>query len=117
MRVVKTYETFVGKEVPTEFDADFAMAKIKHFYSEYDVKNMIDDEIPNWVEEDQIGDKYEGPVDWYYDNGYGEVEEVVSDQLIDWYEIEFQKQLTEEQREDLSQRIIKSYPGLDPNNY
>ena len=28
MRVVKTYETFIG-----EFDSDFVMAKIKHFYT------------------------------------------------------------------------------------
>ncbi len=111
MRIVKTYENFM------DFDPEFAMAKIKHFYTDYDVKNMVDDEIPNWVEEDQIGDNHEGAVDWYYDNGSGEAEEVVIDQLINWYESEFKKELTEEQREQLSQRIVKSYPGLDPNNY
>lgn len=117
MKKVKTYESFIGKEVSDEFDADFAVAKINHFYSEYDVKNMIDDEIENWVEEEQIGDDYEGKVDWYYDNASGEAEEVVINQLIDWYEREFKKELSEEQIEDLSQRIIKSYSGLDTNNY
>ena len=111
MKIVKTYENFM------DFDPDFAMAKIKHLYSEYDVKNMVDDEIENWVEEDQIGDNYEGKIDWYYDNASGEAEEVVIDQLIDNYEMEFKKELTEDQRDQLSQRIIKSYPGLDPNNY
>jgi hypothetical protein len=117
MKIVKTYENFIGKKVPTDFDADFAVAKIKHFYSDYDVKNMVDDEIVNWVDEEQIGDKYEDAIDWYYSNGSGAVEEVVIDQLIDWYEKEFQKELTEEQRKQLSDRIIKEYPGVDPNNY
>jgi hypothetical protein len=111
MKIVKTYENFM------DYDPDFAVVKIKHFFSEYDVKNMIDDEIENWVEEEQIADNYEGKVDWYYENASGEAEEVVIDQLIDWYEKEFKKELSDEQREDLSQRIIKSYPGLDPNNY
>jgi hypothetical protein len=111
MKLIKTYENF------SEFDPDFAIAKIKHKYSEYDVKNMVDDEIENWVEENQIGDNYEGKVDWYYDNAAGEAEEVVVDQLIDWYETDFNKELTEEQREQLSKLIIKSYPGIDPNNY
>lgn len=111
MKIVKTYENFM------DFDPDFAIAKIKHFYSEYDVKNMVDDEIENWVEEEQIGDNYEGKVDWYYDNASGEAEEVVIDQLIDWYEKQFNKKLTEEQRDQLSQRIVKEYPGIDPSNY
>jgi head-tail adaptor len=111
MKLVKTYENFI------DFDSDFAIAKIKHFYTEYDVKNMVDDEIENWVEEEQIGDSYEGKVDWYYDNASGEAEEVVIDQLIDWYEKEFKKELTEDQRIKLSDRILKEYPGIDPNNY
>jgi hypothetical protein len=120
MKTVKTYETFIDKKVPTDFDSDFAIAKIKHFYTAYDVKNMVDDEIENWVEDHQVGDEHEGKVDWYYDHGTessGEAEEVIVDQLINWYEKEFDKELTEEQREELSQKIIESYPGLDPNNY
>lgn len=111
MKTIKTYENFM------DFDPDFAIAKIKHFYSDYDVKNMVDDEIENWVEDDQIGDNYEGKVDWYYDNASGEAEEVVIGQLINWYEDEFKKELDEEQKEQLFKRIIKEYPGIDPNNY
>ena len=111
MKIVKTYENFM------DFDPDFAIAKIKHFFSDYDVKNMVDDEIENWVEDEQIGDDYEGKVDWYYDNASGEAEEVVIDQLINWYENEYQKELTDEQRDQLSELIIKSYPGINTNNY
>ncbi len=111
MKIVKTYENFM------DFDPDFAIAKIKHFFSDYDVKNMVDDEIENWVEDEQIGDDYEGKVDWYYDNASGESEEVVIDQLIDWYEKEFNKELDDTQRDELYKRIVKEYPGIDPNNY
>jgi hypothetical protein len=117
MKLIKLYEAFIGKEVPTDFDVDFAVAKIKHFYSEYDVKNMVDDEIENWVEDDQIGDNYEDKVDWYYDNASGEAEEVVISQLINWYEDEFKKELTEEQKIQLYEIIIKEYSGINPNNY
>jgi hypothetical protein len=111
MKTIKTYENFM------DFDPNFAIAKIKHFFSEYDVKSMVDDEIKNWVEEDQIGDSYEDAIDWYYDNGSGEAEEVVVDELINWYETEFKKELTDEQREELSNTIIKEYDFLNSNNY
>jgi BioD-like phosphotransacetylase family protein len=111
MKTIKTYENFM------DFDPDFAIAKIKHFYSDYDVKNMVDNEIENWVEDDQISNNYEGKVDWYYDNASGEAEEVVIGQLINWYEDEFKKELNEEQKDQLSKVIIKEYPGIDPNNY
>lgn len=112
MKIVKTYEAFIN-EAKKLGPIDL----IKKNYTEYDVKNMIDEEIPNWVEEDQIGDEYEGAVDWYYVKGAGEVEEFVIDQLINWYEKESGNQLSEEKRAKLSEEIIESYPGLDPNNY
>lgn len=134
MKLVKRYETFIGKEVPKEFDANFAIAKIKHFYSEYDVKNIFDDEIVSWVDEDEIPDKYENVWDWFYakmfvDNSEREklyakqrevaivVSEITVDRLIDWYEKEFNMELSEEQREELSKRIIKAYEGINPENW
>ena len=114
MKIVKTYESFIN-EAKKLGPIDL----IKKNYTQYDVKNMIDEEIPNWVEEDQIGDKYDGAVDWYYDNGAGGAEEVVIVQLINWYEKESGNQLSEEKRAKLSKEIInkQNYPGLDPDNY
>ena len=112
MKIVKTYEAFINESIDLG-----PIDLIKKNYTEYDVKNMIDEEIPIWVEEDQIGDKYDGAVDWYYVNGAGEAEEFVIDQLINWYEKESGNQLSEEKRAKLSEEIIESYPGLDPNNY
>jgi len=126
MKLVKKYEAFIGKEISQEFDADFAMAKIKHFYSEYEVKELFDDELPNWVD-DSVYQNFEDVCDWFYDNSIDDsdlkkniaisVSDIVSDQLIDWYEREFKIELTEPQREELSKRIIKTYEGIDPNNW
>jgi hypothetical protein len=128
MRVVKTYETFIG-----EFDADFAMAKIKHFYSDFKIKEMFDEELPNWVDENEVGDKYEDVCDWFYDSHSEDsknpdiiskkrqiafaTSELVVEQLIDWYEEEFSQDLTDEQREELSKRIIETYEGINPENW
>ena len=128
MRVVKTYETFIG-----EFDADFVMAKIKHFYSDFKIKEMFDEELPNWVDENEVGDKYEDVYDWFYDSHSEDsknpdiiskkrqiafaTSELVVEQLIDWYEEEFSQNLTDEQREELSKRIIETYEGIDPKNW
>lgn len=133
MKTIKTYETFIGKEVSQEFDADFAIAKIKHFYNDYEVKDIFDEELKNWISEDEIGEKWEDIYDWFYDNYKEEsksqevidkkaqlalaVSDVVVDQLMDWYEKEFKIELTESQRDELSKRIIKTYEGIDPNNW
>ena len=128
MRVVKTYETFIG-----EFDSDFVMAKIKHFYTDFKIKEMFDEELPNWVDENEVGDKYEDVYDWFYDSHSEDsknpdiiskkrqiafaTSELVVEQLIDWYEEEFSQDLTDEQREELSKRIIETYEGIDTKNW
>ena len=43
--------------------------------------------------------------------------ELVVEQLIDWYEEEFSQDLTDEQREELSKRIIETYEGINPENW
>ena len=106
MRVVKTYENFL------EFDIDFAMAKIKHHFSDYDVKNMVDDEIENWVDDSNLGQEYENKREWYDKHGAGEAEEVVADEIVDWYEKEFSKELDDKQRENLYNLVLKTYDTL-----
>jgi len=133
MKIVKTYEIFIDKKVSSEFDANFAIAKIKHFFSEYEVKDLFDEELKNWISEDEIGDSWDSIYNWFYDSYKEEslrqevvdkkaeialaVSEIVVDQLMDWYEREFKTELTEEQRDELSKRIIKTYEGIDPINW
>jgi hypothetical protein len=112
MRVLKKYENF------RDFDIDFTMAKIKHHFPEYDVKNKVDDEIENWVDDENLkeisrgGYEYETKREWYDEHGSGEAEEVVADQLVEWFEDEFSQELTEEQKEQLSQRLLQTYDSL-----
>lgn len=119
MKIVKTYENFITKEVNDGFDPEFAMAKIKHFFSEYDVKNLVDDEIENWVDDSNLselnrsGQEYETKREWYDDHGSGEAEEVVADQLANWYQKEFKKELTEEELEVLIKKIYETYGTLE----
>ena len=108
------------------------MAKIKHFYSDFKIKEMFDEELPNWVDESEYI-KYEDVCDWFYDSHSEDsknpdiiskkrqiafaTSELVVEQLIDWYEEEFSQDLTDEQREELSKRIIETYEGIDPKNW
>lgn len=110
MKSIKTYERFI-LETQTEFDLDFALSKIKDFYSQSQIEKMIRDEVDNWVE-DTESMEYENPMDWYSNNGSGEVEEIVIDQLMDWYEGEYSTELTDSQRVDLSNQIIATYSEL-----
>lgn len=127
MRVLKKYENF------REFDIDFAVAKIKHFYTDHKVKDLFDDELQNWISEDEIGEGWEDIYDWFYDNYKEEsltnevitkkrqlalaVSDMVVEQIIDWYENNFEFELTQEQKDLLSERIIETYEGIDPKNW
>jgi hypothetical protein len=94
---------------------------------------MFDEELPNWVDENEVSDKYEDVFDWFYDS-YSEdsknpdiiskkrqiafaTSELVVEQLIDWYEEKFSQDLTDEQREELSKRIIETYEGINSENW
>jgi len=110
MRIVKTYENF------REFDIDFIMAKIKHHYSDYDIKNLVDEEIEELVDDRTLSSKrlgkeegYETKREWYDDHGNGEAEELATERLVDWYIDEFGEELTEEQKEELSKKLIITY--------
>jgi hypothetical protein len=117
--VVKTYENFL------EFDINFAIAKIKHFWSEYDVKDLVDEEIEELVDDISLSDitlsskrlgrevEYETKREWYDDHGNGEAEELAAERLVDWYETEFNKELTEEQKLSLTSSLLDENTGYD----
>ncbi len=119
MKVVKTYENFL------EFDINFAIAKIKHHYSEYDVKNLVDEEIEELVDDSSLTDitlsskrlgqeqEYETKREWYDDHGNEEAEELAAERLVDWYENEWGKELTDEQKHALSSALLDEKTGYD----
>lgn len=115
MKAVKTYESFLQNE----FDINFVMAKIKSYWSEYDVINLVDEEIEEIIDDSNLTDKnksghqYETKREWYDDHGNGEAEELVAERIVDWYESEYNKILTEEQKSLIVKGILDEKTGFD----
>ncbi len=106
MKIVKTYESF------REFDVDFVMSKIRHHFSDDVVKKMVDDEIDAWVDDSNLTGS-STKKDWYIELGVGAVEEIISDQIFDWYENEFADiEISDEQKKELIKKIVSTYDTL-----
>lgn len=93
-----------------EFDITFAMSKIKEQYSEEKVAEMFDNEILEWVDPDWE-DEYESEYDWYMDHNNGEAQDVIIEQIINWYRSEYKKELSDNEYLELFDEI-KSHYGI-----
>jgi hypothetical protein len=60
-------------------DIDFIMTKIKEKFPKEDVDKMLSNEIIEWIPDGK-------DEDWYKENNNGEAEDVIIDDLIDWFE-------------------------------
>lgn len=92
------------------FDTDFIIAKIKEEFSEQKVAEMLDEEILEWTDEDW-SDEHDSEYDWYIDHNNGEAQDVIIDQMINWYERNHNN-LTIDKEIELSQVIKDNYPPL-----
>ena len=63
------------------FDIDFAIVKIREHFSEEEVDAMVKKEISEWADDEGF----------YSSNGNGEAEEVVMQEMINWFKREFSK--------------------------
>lgn len=107
MRYLKTYESSVS-----QFDLNFAMAKIKEQFDEDKVISMFDEEVLEWVDSDWQDD-YESEYDWYMDHNNGEAQDSVINQIIHWYKKEFDKRLSIDEHSDLFDAIKSEYDCLN----
>jgi hypothetical protein len=98
-------------ESNVEFDVEFAITKIKDKFSEDEVNILFDNELLEWVDPDW-SDEYDSEYDWYVEHNNGEAQDVVIDQLIDWYMKEYGEISVDEQIE-LKDRIKKEYDVLN----
>lgn len=105
MRYLRKYN-----ENTTSFDIDFAITKIKEKYSEDEVTSRFDEEVLEWVDSDWK-DEYDSEYDWYMDHNNGEAQDVVIDEMIDWYQSEHGNISVEEQIE-LKKKIQGEYECL-----
>lgn len=99
----KAIKTWIDKnssinENKTEFDIDFAIAKIKENFSFEKVKSMLDKEIFEWTPEDENGD-------YYSKHSNGEAEDIVITYIIDWYQKKYPQDYSEDSIEELKLAI------------
>lgn len=102
MRLVKKFESY------TQFDQNFVLAKISQYFSQQQVSEMVSDELKNLLEDTEI-DTHRSFNDWYSQWGMGQVEELVCDRIIDWYETHFQQNLTDEQKDIITSKLLVRY--------
>lgn len=92
------------------FDIDFAITKIKEKFTEDFVTSRFDEEVLEWVDSDWK-DEYGSEYDWYVDHNNGEAQDVVIDEIIDWYQSEHGSISVDEQIE-LKKKIQEEYECL-----
>ena len=85
------------------FDIDFAIVKIREHFSEEEVASMVSKEISEWADDE----------DFYSSNGNGEAEEVVIQEMINWFKREFSKQIEEDEFIVLEDEIRTAYRALN----
>lgn len=85
------------------FDIDFAIVKIREHFSEEEVASMVSKEISEWADDE----------DFYSNNGNGEAEEVVIQEMINWFKREFSKQIEESDFAVLEDEIKAVYQVLN----
>ena len=102
MKYLKKYN-----ESKEQQDIVFVMTKIKEQYSLDKVKDMLKDEVKQWIPE-------EGDPDFYSTSGNGEAEDVIIDQMIVWFEKNYYS-LSDENFESVRQLIEEEYQILKFN--
>jgi hypothetical protein len=87
----------------TNLDIDFVIVKIREHFSEEEVGGMVNREISEWSDDDEF----------YSNNGNGEAEEVVIQEMINWFKREFSKQIEESDFAALEDEIKAAYQALN----
>jgi hypothetical protein len=101
--------TMIG-ESSLEFDVEFAINKIKNKFKQEDVKRLFSDELLEWIDPDW-SDKYDSEHDWYNDHNNGEIQDIIIEQIINWYVKEYGK-ISVNDEIKLKDRIKKEYDIL-----
>ena len=108
MKYIKTYNE--NKEDESKFDINFTLAKIKEKFPENKYTQMFDNEWPNWIDSDweEDGD-YDSDYDWYVDHNNREAEDIVLEEIIEWYKTTYQDLKSEEDESALFDALKDFY--------
>jgi hypothetical protein len=90
----------------SEFDVDFAIAKIQEKFPFDKVKQMLDKEVLEWTPEDEDGS-------YYSEHSNGEAEDAIITHLIDWYSNKYPSSHSDDSDDILREAIQKTYNFLN----
>lgn len=109
MNHIKKYKIFENED--TNLSLSFAITKIKEKFSESEVCDKFDNEVLEWIDSDWE-DEYESEYDWYVDHNNGEAQDVIIQELINWYKTEYKAKLDIDQYSELHSLIKDEYDCL-----
>ena len=88
-----------------ESDTEFIISKITQNFPKDDVKKMLSDEVIQWIPDGK-------DEEWYKENNNGEAEEVIIDDMINWFEKNYKPI---ENTEEVIDEIKQKYDFLNNN--
>lgn len=92
-----------NESIEQPLDVDVFITKIKEEFPQEKVNQMLQDEIVEWVDDEQS----------YQENGNGEAEESIVYQMLSWYAKKFEVELNDlEENPEVIEEIEKTYPNL-----
>jgi hypothetical protein len=95
------------------FDIDFAIVKIKEEFSEERISDYFDNEILNWLDDNWEEDGFESENDWYKEHNNGEAQDVIIEDMINWYKKTFNTEIKESDFSELTKAIKDNYSFLN----
>lgn len=92
-----------------DLDTNFIVSKIKEEWSAQKVKEMLEKEWENWVDDGWEDSEFDSNKEWYDEYNNGEAEEVVFGHLIDWYQKKFGVKLDDSEVDRVLEILKKEY--------
>lgn len=102
-----------------EQDLDFVLVKIKEEFPIDKVKETYDKEVDEWsggdfdLPPEEQGEDFDGSsATWYAENGNGEAQDVILNQMIGWFELKHSS-LSDELFEEVYNKLQEEYEFLN----
>jgi PKD repeat protein len=96
-------------ESSSDFDINFALTKIKEEWSKEKIDGIYQEEWKNWVDDNWDDSEYDSDREWYDEHNNGEAEDIVLDNLIDWFLTKYNKTVSDVDRDELVSLLKKEY--------
>lgn len=98
---------YLKKYNESKEDKFLAFTKIQNEFKHDKVKSMLEDEIKEWITDNEDSD-------YYYKSANGEAEDIIINIMISWFEKKYNK-LSEEEINDVKKLLLEEYDFLNFN--